>query len=168
MEIWKEIPGFENRYAVSNQGRVKRIAYQLVNKNGKVIKMKDRILMQQRMPGNDALYVFLKQKDNNKLTMRFVRCLVAEAFLENPKNNAYVLNIDGNPKNNTVDNLKYTNRKNGKNSKAVICDGMYFNSISECAKYYDVQMTTISGFVNGSKPISKRFRDMGLRYAEDK
>ena len=43
-ERWKDIPELEGYFQVSNQGRIKRLAYQTVYKNGLVIDKKEMIL----------------------------------------------------------------------------------------------------------------------------
>jgi hypothetical protein len=43
-ERWKDIPGLEGYFKISNQGRIKRLTYQTVYKNGLVITKKEMIL----------------------------------------------------------------------------------------------------------------------------
>lgn len=42
-EVWKSLPGLEDYGMISNYGRVKRLAFDLVNKNGKVTHFEERI-----------------------------------------------------------------------------------------------------------------------------
>lgn len=44
-EAWKEIPGLEGLYEVSNYGRIKSLAREIHYQNGKVIRKKESILM---------------------------------------------------------------------------------------------------------------------------
>ena len=88
-EVWKNIDGFEN-YMVSNYGRIKNLNYG--NKG------KERIL-------NTSEKAVLKI--DNKRVHRNISTLVVRAFIEDcPKGDIVVINIDGNKKNNNINNLK--------------------------------------------------------------
>ena len=56
-EIWKDIKGYENKYQVSNKGRVKRLSYKIF---GKVYP--DRVLKQDYIDGEPMVILF---KNNN-------------------------------------------------------------------------------------------------------
>jgi hypothetical protein len=43
-EVWKPIPDFPDRYAISNKGRIKSLEHETLYKNGVVCKYKSRIL----------------------------------------------------------------------------------------------------------------------------
>ena len=96
--IIKDFP----KYAVSNFGNV-------IN----ILKNKQKISTVKAHG-----YLDLNLYKNNKRTHRTVHSLVAEAFLKNDNNYPCVDHIDGNPKNNYVDNLRYvTVSQNLMNSK---------------------------------------------------
>ena len=108
-EVWKEVPGYDGKYFVSNHGRIKSM-WRLKNlysdghvrKNVRVYKER---LMTPTDNGNGYLIVSLKS-DGKRLN-RYIHRLVAELFVENPYNMPVVNHIDFNKKNNNVDNLEW-------------------------------------------------------------
>lgn len=53
-------------------------------------------------------------------------------------------------------------------TKGVICEEMYFKSMSECNRYYNLPRCTISHWLNGDTRIPQEFIDKGLRFADEK
>ena len=94
MEKWSEIPKYNWKYHVSTKWRV-------MSAKGK----KDRILK------NDfsriSAFVWLYRDWPHK---EFVKYLVAEAFIPNPKKYEYVYHKDWNVKNLNVENLEWWER----------------------------------------------------------
>lgn len=109
-EEWREIKGFEGRYAVSNLGRVKSLP-RLVNNHTGEINLKGKILKQR--PDNKG-YMRIDIKDNSgKKKYMGIHRVVALTFIDNPLNKPQVNHIDGNKSNNNVDNLEWvTNSEN--------------------------------------------------------
>lgn len=96
-EIWRPIKGYENRYFVSNFGRVK----------GPLKILKPSI--------SNWGYERVRIVDNNgKRTSPRVHRLVAQAFIPNPKNKPQVNHIDGNKLNNNVKNLEWATASENK------------------------------------------------------
>lgn len=50
--------------------------------------------------------------------------------------------------------------------KAVICDGIEFVSITECAKFYGVKFSILRNWLDGTSYIPKDFYNKGLRYVD--
>ena len=96
LEIWRDIPGYNGRYQVSNLGNVRTKDY---NHTG-VTK-----LMQFSENGRGYLQVCLT-KNNKRRSVRIHR-LVAECFIDNPDNLPAVNHIDENKHNNNVNNLEW-------------------------------------------------------------
>jgi len=100
MEVWKKIKGFED-YQISNLGRVKRISnFKYCNK-----KYLDNYILNQYENGKG--YYRVKLSNNGVVKMYMVHRLIAENFINNPKNYKVVNHIDHNKKNNNIKNLEW-------------------------------------------------------------
>lgn len=136
-EIWKDVEGWEDRYMVSNIGRV-------------YSKSKKTMIKTRYVNGYESIGL----NKNGKRVDTFVHRLVAKAFIPNPDNLPIINHKDENPSNNRVDNLewctyKYNNtyndihiRKAKKTSRTVYqydCDG---NLISEFCSSKDASRVT--------------------------
>lgn len=102
-EIFKDIPGYEGIYQVSNLGRVKSLPREIW-KNGFYI-TKEKILKPNI--GNIKYCYVILYKNLQKKTIR-VHQLVAMAFLNHTPcgHKLHVDHIDNNPLNNQLDNLQ--------------------------------------------------------------
>lgn len=99
-EIWKNIPGFENLYQVSNLGRIKSIPKKHNLKNNHYYITKEKILT--NMKNNKG---YLRVILNGKYY--FIHRLVAQTFIPNEDNKPIINHKDCNPLNNNVDNLEW-------------------------------------------------------------
>lgn len=108
-EIWKDIPGYEGYYQVSNLGNVKSLSRKVYRKNYHFIS-KEKILKFRKATQNRP-YVDLQK--NKKVKRFYVHSLVCLAFIgERPKGYS-VCHINGNNQDNRLLNLKYdTPRQN--------------------------------------------------------
>ena len=110
-ETWKDIPGYENYYQVSNMGRVRSLDRTVEFSDGRKRFYKGKVLSPRMRDGYK--YVTLTMKDRKK-TFKISQ-LVAMAFLGH-KPDGYKLVVDhinGNRSDDRVDNLRVvTNRAN--------------------------------------------------------
>lgn len=112
VEIWKDIPGYEGYYQVSNMGRIKSLERISFRNNGKSENakyyLKERILnIQTQTQGYSQIVL---SKNGVRKTFR-LHIIVAKLFVENPLKKTYVNHIDGNKKNNKASNLEWVTAK---------------------------------------------------------
>lgn len=102
-EIWKPIADSNNRYAISNLGRIKRVVAVSGAPQNKIL----------RLGVSNAGYGFisLRPKPQEKHT-KYIHQLVAKAFLGESPQGLIVNHKDGNKLNNRLENLEYTTRAN--------------------------------------------------------
>ena len=112
-EVWKDIPGYEGRYRVSNLGRVKSVAFyqRCVFKNGRESTRltKERILASQVQ---NSGYVLVHLHLDNKRKAFTVHRLVAAAFV--PGCALEVNHLDGDKRNNAASNLRWASSSENK------------------------------------------------------
>jgi hypothetical protein len=115
-EIWKDIPGYEEYYQVSNLGRVKRLERNdIIHNYGGAKKVGEKILKEyiDKRKYNGVRVTLCKENKTKRFT---VSRLVAIAFIENANNLPLVEHLDDDPTNNKVNNLKWGTYKS--NAKA--------------------------------------------------
>lgn len=96
-EIWKDIPDCEGRYFISNYGRAKGPK--------KILKPSISNWGYERLR--------IKTNSGKKISPRVHR-LVAQLFLPNPDNKPEVNHIDGDKRNNKIENLEWVSAKENK------------------------------------------------------
>lgn len=144
--MYKDVVGYEGIYKINLNGDILNVL------TGKIRKPQ----ISNRC-GKERLYVNLYK--NGKEKRQTIARLIAFAFLENPLNKPQINHKDGNPSNNSLDNLEWVtcqeniihafenglnDRKSylaGSKPKGVIIkkDGFEkeFNSLGECAEWID-------------------------------
>lgn len=111
-EVWKEIPGYNGRYQISNFGRVRSFS-----------KWKNGGLLKPGKCGNPGPYLWVNlvyEKDRIKKNC-YIHRLVAENFLDSVEGKTEVNHIDGNTLNNRADNLEWCTH--GENMKHASLSG---------------------------------------------
>ncbi len=101
---WKDIEGFEGLYKVNRNGDV----LSLVGWNGKQYINRERIL-KPTLTTTGYQKVDLK-RDGKRKSLKLHR-IVAMAFIPNPNNYPIINHIDGNPLNNSIENLEWCTQK---------------------------------------------------------
>lgn len=113
MELWKNIKGYEDKYMISNLGRVKSL---VDNKK----RLREHIKTP-RKAKNGYLYVLLWK--NSISETKKIHRLVAEHFIDNAFCLPQVNHKDGNKENNRVDNLEWCTAKH--NVHHAIINGLF-------------------------------------------
>lgn len=104
-EIWRDVPGWDGVYQISNMGRMKSFK---VDPSGKVMSLRNKT--------GDYIRVVL-QKHGRKPKTVLVHRLVAKVFIPNPLNLPVVNHKDCDKQNNSVSNLEWcTNSYNVRHS----------------------------------------------------
>lgn len=158
MEQWKDISGFEGRYQVSDQGRVKSVPFMqryLLRSGAEAFRQtKERVLSQQKI---NSGYFIVHLHLNNKRTATTVHSLVAKAFV--PGTGETVNHLNGNKTDNRAANLEwasYTENhlhavQHGLNKQAVKVvhptTGECFPSISQAARACKIKHTKVAKWV---------------------
>ena len=149
MEIWKEIKGYEDKYLISNTGKVKSLSYNNTKKS-KLLK-----------PSIHNGYYSVCLWQNSKGKQHRVNRLVAEAFIPNPLNLPEVNHKDENKLNNQVENLEWCNSKyncnygnrNQKLSRPIQCieTKVIYPSILEAGKQTGINHTHLGDVARGKR-----------------
>lgn len=109
-EVWKDIPGFEGCYQVSNLARVRSVDRKMwiesSSRKSYERVLKGTILKPRRSPWGWQVYLY-KNFDRRPYSLRR---LVAEAFLENPLKYKDLIFLDGDKFNPVATNLKWESR----------------------------------------------------------
>lgn len=60
------------------------------------------------------------------------------------------------------------NGKNNPRARKVICDGIIYLTMLECSSFYGINKSTMCCWLNGTNKMSKQFKDMNLKYYDEK
>lgn len=143
-EVWKDIKGYENKYQVSNTGKVRSLNYN----NTKEIKE-----LKQYINWTGLANVCLSK--NNKRKFYMVARLVAETFIPNPLFKEHVIHISKDKLDNSVENLAWAyiseekhhtynkgSRKGNPTYTKISYNGKNYNNYKDIAKDLKINQRT--------------------------
>lgn len=107
-EIWKDIPGYEGCYQVSNLGNIKSLKRTVNTLFGRPKVQDEFIFLKENLKGG---YLGVNLSNNGSVKKMKIHRLVAMAFISNPENKKCVNHIDGNKQNNHIENLEWVTYK---------------------------------------------------------
>lgn len=166
-EVWKDIEGYENKYQVSNKGRIRFLAQEIkcAGKGGGIVtkKYKEKILNGTKLKNKDNIYIILsKVVDGKQIKNRFMLGqLVAKAFVDNPNGYKYVKHLDGDQGNNNADNLQWVEWKNagaGLKKRPVMCvtTNEVYPSTWECSRQCNINRSTLRLHILSGTPLNDK------------
>lgn len=159
-QIWKSVTGYEGHYIISTNGIIKSINRVINTNNGfRIIQGK---ILKTRI--NSDGYVEVRLTKKGKTTTTFIHILLAKAFIPNPFNKPEVNHINGNKKDNRVENLEWCTRLENmqhanrtglikRTYKQVIdkCTGRTYISSYEAALDLNMEYSTLKNYLNGNR-----------------
>ena len=150
-ERWLSSVNFDESYQISNYGRARSIDRTKIRSDGRMVSYKGKIL-RQNIGTNGYLYINL-----GKRKTKYIHRCVALAFLPTNNHNLEVDHINGNKRNNLVNNLRWLthfqnasrankgktkNNRMENNPRAKKVVGLFNGEIVEtfnCAKYLSIK-----------------------------
>ena len=156
-ETWKDVPGYEGLYQVSNLGRVRSN-----ERNGNMNKCNNRILILKPSKFSGGYLGVGLHKDGNS-NSRLVHRIVAEVFVPNPKKFQQVNHKDGDKENNIAENLEWVSPSYNSwhrnhilgvkpwNTTPIMCieTGEKFESFNDAHKKTGVNQISLQRFFKG-------------------
>lgn len=166
MEIWKDIPGYEGKYQASNLGRIKSLKRRVPIRNPYTGELFERTVPERILrPGQNRRSGHLSVVLGHGKNASQVHQLVMTTFEGPCPSGMEVLHINGNPKDNRCENLRYGTRR--ENILDVLFQGKPWRKLTiedaeaikfglhtgikgaELARMYGVSQNTISSIKKG-------------------
>lgn len=156
-EIWKDVVGWEGLYQVSSLGRFKSLSREkTIGSRGKKI-MKSFIMKQNEVKGYLTILFY-----NNSIRKKYQsHRVVANHFIQNIENKKTVNHINGNKKDNTVNNLEWLNHS--EQQKHAVKIGLRNKTLGENSNFSKLNETSIKAIRELYKQKVKQ-KEIALMY----
>lgn len=165
-EVWRPVKGYESNYEVSNLGNIRSIKRRI---NHPRLGHQHREMLVHRFRDNLDSYIDFGLWKDGKCKQVPLHRLVAEAFIPNPENKPFVNHIDGNKRNNKVDNLEWVtcgennehafitglNPRTGLGTKIKCIEtGVIYDSINRAARETAISRDRIKDSIYSHRPTT--------------
>lgn len=173
-EEWRYIDGYNEKYAVSNHGRVFAFGNTHIGPNGRKTKTKSKFLKQTNSNGYYTVRLTNDGIGENKLVHR----LVADAFIIKKEGHNIVNHIDGDKLNNNYTNLEWCtyghnlqhshdNDMHGQNKKVLVLeDGVITNSfvsLHDAGRRLNIPFQKIAKIIDTGDIYNNRYEFISLK-----
>lgn len=150
-EIFKDVVGYEGIYEVSNYGRIRTHKDKTTTNSKNTTRKWQQRYLKDKTPNGRNVRVELWK--NGKSTSYLVHRIVAQAFIPMIYGKQDINHIDGNPKNNRVDNLEWcnhleNNRHAYENGLIKISSRIKLTSMASGEEFCFESMAKASAFIN--------------------
>ncbi len=159
----KDIIGYEGNYKVYIDSTIQSIERTIIRSNGTTLKVRSRL---KKKTINTDGYEVVSLFKNNKQNLLYVHRLVAEHFIDNPKNHPCINHINGIKNDNSISNLEWcTYSENNFHAYSKLNKVGYWKdkiSMNGCCKIviqYDLNGNKISEY----NSITECAKTLGLR-----
>lgn len=143
MEVWKDIEFYEGIYQVSNLGNIKSLDRTVYCNDRYFKNVVGRYL--NFSEDKDGYLMCSLWKENKGKTLKVHR-IVCSAFKQNANSNPQVNHIDGNKKNNCIENLEWVN--NSENNKHAYKIGLKNPSQKKAVNVFNLNQDFLYSFDN--------------------
>lgn len=151
-EIWKDIPGFNGRYQVSDCGNIKSMPRWVKNQSSGFYR-KEQVLKQRSKPEGHLYVEITKDAQSNRKKV-YIHRAVMYAF--NRISDKVIHHKDWNPQNNHISNLEYMTRLDHIQEHKSEDSNIYYNkSTNKYIVRFDFKKTTISKEVETKEEARK-------------
>lgn len=108
IEEWRDIPGFEGLYQISNHGRIKSLSWVQKHSSGKFFTKRVRV-RKFNPPATNRYHTVLLATPAGPASYQMHR-LIASAFIPNTQNKPFINHINGKKNDNRIENLEWCTR----------------------------------------------------------